>query len=618
MKNRPNAMLFRGILAAACLLAAFLFTSCAKQKPFSLEELTTVRPPGSVDVTPATELEGVRITIKWEPSPDDRFANKIITVGDEANAPNTKYHLKDLSDRPKDDRVKYPIYRAEVQPGEDVNSIPRERFKWIAAAKEGETQYEDKTTEPRLVLWQAVNREVKEIERKATKVKVDPEDPASKEIFADSRETKARLAVEAGNGFAPETSVNNANYYVLQRTVKMRVVPIFLRPDGSLDVVTQKALIDEEMHGWDVKGIIQSKKAAVFQKDGETTVMDLDTNVPKMELEKQMDRLKSEGWQQQEIQELNFLFSKKIAAEKELHKGKVYAYIVGFDYGLYHAESAPSMPVTTTAGVFGFEKLVNLILVIAFVMVAGYFIISAQRGKEMYIRPIAGIAAVEEAVGRATEMGRPALFCTGLGGVGGPATLASLAILSKIAEKTAEYQTELIMPNCDIFVLQIGMETIKEAYLRAGRPEAFSPDMAFFVSDRQFAFAAGVSGIMARRRPAAVFLLGSFYAEALLLAEAGANVGAIQIGGTDQDAQLPFFVTACDYTLIGEELYAAGAYLSHDPKLLGTLKGQDGFKAVVMALIIVIVPTVIILTIAGALQWTEFLKLLFGPEFLLM
>ena len=573
MKNRPSAVLFRGILAASCLVAALLAASCAKQQPFSLEELTTVRPPGSVDVTPATELEGVRITIKWEPSPDDRFANKTITVGVEANAPNTKYHLKDLSDRPKENRVKYYIYRAEVEPGEDVYSIPLERFHWIGEAEEGETQFEDKGTEPRLILWRAAEREVKKIERKTKKIKVDPEDPASKDIFADLPETKARLEVESGAGYAPETSVDNVDYYILQRTTKMKVVPMFSRPDGNLDAATQKALIEEETQGWDLKGVIDNKRFEVLQKDGETRIIDRGASVPPEEMAKQLERLESEGWKPQELQEQNFLFEKKIGVERELGKGKVYAYMIRFKYGGLYADSAPSIPVTTTSGVFSFEKIINLILVVAFVLVAGYFIISAHRGKEMYIRPIAGIAAVEEAVGRATEMGRPVLFCTGLGGVGGAATLASLAILSKIAEKTAEYQTELMMPNCDIYVLQIGMETIKEAYLRAGRPEAFSPEMAFFVSDRQFAFAAGVSGIMARRRPAAVFLLGSFYAESLLLAEAGANVGAIQIGGTDQDAQLPFFVTACDYTLIGEELYAAGAYLSRDPKLLGTLKG---------------------------------------------
>ena len=52
-------------------------------------------------------------------------------------------------------------------------------------------------------------------------------------------------------------------------------------------------------------------------------------------------------------------------------------------------------------------------------------------------------------------------------------------------------------------------------------------------------------------------------------------------------AQLPFFVAACDYTLIGEELFAASAYLSREAKLLGSLKGQDLGKAIFLVSIVV-------------------------------
>ena len=57
------------------------------------------------------------------------------------------------------------------------------------------------------------------------------------------------------------------------------------------------------------------------------------------------------------------------------------------------------------------------------------------------------------------------------------------------------------------------------------------------------------------------------------------------IAGTGMPSQLPFFVAACDYTLIGEELVAASAYLSREPKLLGSLKGQDMGKAVILVAI---------------------------------
>jgi len=52
-------------------------------------------------------------------------------------------------------------------------------------------------------------------------------------------------------------------------------------------------------------------------------------------------------------------------------------------------------------------------------------------------------------------------------------------------------------------------------------------------------------------------------------------------------SQLPFFVTACDFTLMGEELYAASAYLSREPKLLGSLKGSDWMKVVSITIMVV-------------------------------
>jgi hypothetical protein len=107
------------------------------------------------------------------------------------------------------------------------------------------------------------------------------------------------------------------------------------------------------------------------------------------------------------------------------------------------------------------------------------------------------------------------------------------------------------------------------------------------VTDEQFGFVAHVDGVMLRRRPAACFYLGAFFAESLILAETGNSIGAIQIAGTAMPTQLPFFVAACDYTLIGEELFAASAYLSRDEKMLGSLKGQDIGKVIAMIFILV-------------------------------
>ncbi len=166
------------------------------------------------------------------------------------------------------------------------------------------------------------------------------------------------------------------------------------------------------------------------------------------------------------------------------------------------------------------------------------------------------------------------------------ATIASLNILGEVAKKTAQFGTPLIVPTSDPIVYTVAREVVKESYTAAGRPDAFHQDIVFFVTDQQFAFAAAVDGIMTREKPATNFLIGMFWAESLILAETGAATGAIQIAGTDAIAQLPFFITACDYTLIGEELYAASAYISREPVLLGAIKAQDYAKALITIIIV--------------------------------
>jgi len=236
---------------------------------------------------------------------------------------------------------------------------------------------------------------------------------------------------------------------------------------------------------------------------------------------------------------------------------------------------------------FNTDRVSAMVATLVFLFLVVFAISQARRGRGLFIRRIAGLDAVEEALGRATEMGRPILYVPGLSSIADVATIAALNILSEIAKKTASFGTPLIVPNRDPIVYTVAREMVKEAYTSVGRPDAFNQDMVFFLTDQQFAFAAAVDGIMVREKPATNFLMGMFWAESLILAETGASTGAIQIAGTDALAQLPFFITACDYTLIGEELYAASAYISREPLLLGTIKGQDYSKLLILAAVVV-------------------------------
>lgn len=212
-------------------------------------------------------------------------------------------------------------------------------------------------------------------------------------------------------------------------------------------------------------------------------------------------------------------------------------------------------------------------------------ILTARRGRTLYIRPIPGLEAIDEAVGRAAEMGRPMLFTFGLAGID-IVSIQALAVLSHIARIAARLGNRIIVPLADVPLFTLTEEVMREAWAAEGKQDAFRADDIRFLSDQQFAYAAGVIGLLNRERVASAFYFGYFYAESLLLAESGQQVGAIQVAGTPATTQIPFFIVASDYTIIGDEYYAASAYLSREPTLLGSLVGQDIGKAILILIIV--------------------------------
>jgi len=225
------------------------------------------------------------------------------------------------------------------------------------------------------------------------------------------------------------------------------------------------------------------------------------------------------------------------------------------------------------------------VLLIA-VLVTVYQVAKVASKRKLKTRGIPGIERVDEWIRVAAKLHRPVFFTPGTGSTGTPDTLAALALLEYVAKRCVEYNAGLIVANSDPQVQQVTEDLVKSAYVKAGREKEFATDMVRYISTRQFAYAAGVMGILRRERPAVNFFVGDFQAEALQIAETGRTEAIYQIGGTTNPDQLPFFATTCDQTLIGEELYTATGYLSSDPEAISELVGSDAGKIVAILLIL--------------------------------
>lgn len=245
----------------------------------------------------------------------------------------------------------------------------------------------------------------------------------------------------------------------------------------------------------------------------------------------------------------------------------------------------------------------KLLFLAVFIAVFFYFVNRTAQGTKLVMRRIAGFDALDEAIGRCTEMGRPVHYTFGIG-VLDANVLASFDVLKYVAEQCAKLDTDLIVSNALGEVQMMTEELVRGAYVSAGKLDAYKPDNVRYVSNIQTAYMSAILGCFQRERPGANMMLGAFYAESMMLAEAGAQIGAIQVGGTGRVIQVPFFIAACDYTLVGDELFVAGAYIGRKPMQVGAVYAQDFGKW--FTLLLVVVGT--ILATSGSSVITDLMK----------
>ncbi|MFP6723186.1 MAG: LysM domain-containing protein [Candidatus Poribacteria bacterium] len=251
------------------------------------------------------------------------------------------------------------------------------------------------------------------------------------------------------------------------------------------------------------------------------------------------------------------------------------------------SESGESEEIKAVGNLIATTKISELLGLILVAAVTLYFIDKAQSGQDMFIRRIPALDAFEEAIGRSAEMGRPVMFIPGNDDVYKSSSIAAINIFEGAANYAVVMQSHIMSPNQQAVVNQVLSNSLRNIFLYAGRPDLYDEYDVHFETTDQLAYASAVAGSMHRENPAAIFIQGDFGAESLIYAENGNAVGAIQIAGTDNEKQLPYFVVACDYTLLGEELYAAGAYIKKDPIQICTLKAQDVLKLAVFACLII-------------------------------
>jgi hypothetical protein len=233
---------------------------------------------------------------------------------------------------------------------------------------------------------------------------------------------------------------------------------------------------------------------------------------------------------------------------------------------------------------------IGIVLLLLILPTLLYLTARVKAGKAGKLRSLPGMDELRRSVGRSAEAGQPLHVSVGTAGVGGAATAetwAGLTVLSRLADDAAACDTPLIVTVADPTVLPVAQDILRRAFIRHGNPDGYEPTQVRFVAPDPMAYATGVMGLLGQEPLTANVMIGAFGDEYLLMGETGAQQGIRQVAGVADPRVLPFVYATADAPLIGEEIFAGGAYTTRLPIQIASLLTEDWARWAIVAGIII-------------------------------
>lgn len=247
----------------------------------------------------------------------------------------------------------------------------------------------------------------------------------------------------------------------------------------------------------------------------------------------------------------------------------------------------------------GTPQALMLAFLLLFVPTLLFFRARVRAGRRPSLRPLSAFARLRDLAGLAAECGQALHLSLGTGGVPGTAaaeTLAALDLLDAVGQQAAAYGARPLVTTGDPTLLLAVQGVLRGDYEAQGLLAQYDHLSARLVAPDPAAYAAGVMDTVNHVPLAAHVMAGRFGDEYLLMAEAAVHQGLEQVGGAAQPGVLPFVQATAHHPILGEELFAAGAYLRGDPAHVGSLLAQDWMRVL---LVVVIVAGIVVKTVLG-------------------
>lgn len=218
----------------------------------------------------------------------------------------------------------------------------------------------------------------------------------------------------------------------------------------------------------------------------------------------------------------------------------------------------------------------------------------ARRGQapEVSLRIIPAYDATREGFSRSAETGNAVHTSPGSGGIGAggvttAATLAGLSMVESMSRVSAITGAPVQATTNDAVAYALTDNAIRRGYTQAGWPlENESGGARFLTHSDPLAYVAAAAEVVGQNKVTHAVMSGYFGPEVLFLIEAQRRSGAQQITGASDPQALALMSITADHTLIGEEIFASGAYLEKRGSYIASLLSQDGLRWAIILLII--------------------------------
>ena len=236
--------------------------------------------------------------------------------------------------------------------------------------------------------------------------------------------------------------------------------------------------------------------------------------------------------------------------------------------------------------------LLGLAVLVVFAgLIAGFTLLGRRRGaRPRVLRRIDAFQSLPTTVGQAVETGKRLHMSLGTGTLGTAdtvATVAGLTMLDQISAAAAVSDRPPVVTTSDGAAMLLAHDTLRSVYARQNALSRFEPSSAQVAGLTPISFGAAQTTLPANEAVAGAVLIGSSGSEAVLLAEGGRRSGAITLAGSDSVATQAMLFATADHPLIGEDLFAGGAYIGRQAEFVGSLSAQDVIRGLVIAAILI-------------------------------